>query len=193
MERRNTEPAVPDRMGGAAFGRRADDSQSHPRAPGILILDPTTLEVVEAHLAAALRRTGAASISLVERMGAVVANAGDPPLHPDQMGPLAAGLLGAMDALTKAVRAEEFDVTLPSHHLGLHLRRVDQRLFLCAFFAGDIDQAALRLALANLAAESRRLIDDSSATAPKIELGSFIEDKLNEIFSDFGVGGQRPA
>lgn len=153
------------------------------RNDNLVYVNSDVLARVEARLGDVLHASGATALLLIERSGAVLATAGDPPLHPDEMGALAAGIYGAMKALVKATRAEDFVVRLPQTNMGLQFRQVDGRLFLCAFYTADFDEQAVREGMADLAAEAVETLKDQTSSR-RSDLGAFIEGKLNEIFGD---------
>ncbi len=150
----------------------------------ILHVNSEVLARVEARLSEVLQASGATSLLLVERSGAVLATAGDPPLHPDEMGALAASIHGAMKALVKATRAEDFVVRLPEANMGLQFRHVDDRMFLCAFYTAGYDEESVREGLAALAADALEVLKGETSAGRRADLGAFIEEKLNEIFGD---------
>ncbi len=155
-----------------------------PKKDNIVYVNPDVIMRVEARLNEVLQASGASALLLLERSGAVLATAGDAPLHPDEMGALTAGIYGAMKALVKATRAEDISVRLPQVNMGLQFRQVDPRLFLCAFYTTTYDENAVREGLADLAAEALETLKDDTSTGRRSDLGTFIEDKLNEIFGD---------
>ena len=57
----------------------------------IIYVDPAVIERVEGKLGLVLTRSRASAIMLIDRSGLVLASAGDLPMHPDELGAIAAG------------------------------------------------------------------------------------------------------
>lgn len=150
----------------------------------LVYVNPEVLARVEARLHEVLVASGASSLLLIERSGAVLATSGDSPLHPDEMGALAAGIFGAMKSLVKATRAEDFSVRVPQVNMTLLFRQVDPRMFICAFYTASYDETQAREGLSSLASEALDTLREESSPGHRADLGAFIEEKLNEIFGD---------
>ena len=151
-------------------------------ASALRYVSPVVLERVEAQLEGTRRRTGASALLLVEHSGLVLSCVGEPALHPDQMGPVAAGVLSAMQVLLKVTRAQQFVVCLPHNTTRLYFQQVEPRLFLCAFYAEAHDEEMVLQDLMDAAHESRSALQDEPTEEKNVGSVQFIEDKLNEIF-----------
>ncbi len=152
-------------------------------AGNITFLNQELLEKIETGLWSVLGESGATAVLLVDHSGLVLAFAGDPPLHPNQMGGLAAGVYAGMSIMIKASRAHEFVVKLPENSANLQFRHVDAGVFLCAFYADERLEDAVRSSLRKLAEDARQSLATTEVVdASNVESISFIEEKLNELF-----------
>ena len=148
----------------------------------ITFIDQQVLDLVESRIMRVLAETHATAILLIDQSGVVVAQAGTPPLHPDQMGAVASGVFSAMSAMIKASRAEHFVVRIPMNNANFQFHNVDGRLFLCAFYGSGQDEAAVEKGLTTLATEARNSLTDKKSGEWQADNISFIQDKLNELF-----------
>ncbi len=148
----------------------------------IIYVDPAVLERVESKLATVLQGTHASAILLVDRSGLVLASAGDPPMHPDEMGAVAAGTFQAMSSMIRASRAEEFIVRIPDNNANLQFFDVDKRVFLLAFYSDSRDEQLVRDGMRMLANEARNSLTEEQTADRRIDNVGFIEEKLNQIF-----------
>ena len=148
----------------------------------ILYVDPAILERVENKLGLILAETRASAILLIDRSGLVLASAGDPPLHPDELGAVAAGTIQSMSTMIRASHAAEFIVRIPENNSNLQFCDVDKRLFLMAYYADEDAEEEVRLALRELANAARNSLTEEQTTDRRIDNVSFIEQKLNQIF-----------
>lgn len=151
-------------------------------SPGnVTYVNPQILERVENQLQEVLKDTGAMAILLIERSGVVLATAGEPPLHPDQMGGVAAGVFGAMKTIMKASRAQDFVINVPVNGTCLEFHHIDNLVFLCAFYADSLPRERIRDGLTRLAHHALNSLVSEEAGDHKIGSTSFIEEKLNEM------------
>lgn len=90
------------------------------------------LEHLQQQVCLAKTASGASSMLLLDISGVVLACAGEPPLHPAQMGAMAAGMFAAMQAITSTTGADVFTVCVPSDNLFIEFLRVNDRLILLA-------------------------------------------------------------
>lgn len=148
----------------------------------ITYVDPIVLERLEEQLALAQSTTCASAILLIEASGVVLACVGEPPLHPDQMGAVAAGISSAMGAMIRSSRIEDFIVRVPDISACLQFHHVDTRMFLCAFYSDSQSEPVMRTALKQLALHARNALSDDQTLDRPIDHISFIEEKLNELF-----------
>lgn len=149
---------------------------------GIAYIDPDIFASIEEGIAQTRRDTGSTVVLLIDRSGAVITLAGEPPLHPRDLGAIAAGLFGAMETLIKAARLSEFEVRVPEITSTLVFVGVGHRLFLCAFHNDLASTETVRTGLRTLAESALKTMAEAQ-TAEKREISvSFIEDKLNELF-----------
>ncbi|MCX7719150.1 MAG: hypothetical protein N2111_12230 [Candidatus Sumerlaeaceae bacterium] len=158
------------------------------------------LERLQQQVRGAMSDSGANSIFLLDISGVVLACAGEPPLHPTQMGAMAAGIYAAMRQITSTTGTQTFSVCMPADSLFLEFLRVNQRLFLLGI-SSEADTAietlrnlapfaetALTSALER--AEKAATNPDEADTAPaslqqiatQLTSADFIESKLNELF-----------
>lgn len=154
-----------------------------PSRSNITYVDPEVLEKVESRIQEILRQTRALAILLIDRSGLVLAAAGDPPLHPNQMGAVAAGVFSAMSTMIKASRAEEFTVYLRENHANFQFQHVDTGVFLCAFYADARDEELVRAGMKELSQYARNSITAEQTSEGRMDSELFIEEKLNELFS----------
>jgi hypothetical protein len=148
----------------------------------IIYVDPAVLERVESKLAVVLAQTHASAILLIDRSGLVLANAGDPPMHPDELGAVAAGTFQSMSSMIRASRAEEFIVRIPDNNANLQFCDVDKRVFLMAFYSDSRYEQAVREGLSDLANAARNSLTEEQTADRRMDNVSFIEQKLSQIF-----------
>jgi predicted regulator of Ras-like GTPase activity (Roadblock/LC7/MglB family) len=148
----------------------------------LLHLTTEILERVERRILELLNETEASAVLLIDRSGLVIAWAGDPPLHPNQIGAVAAGIFSAMRAMIKAGRTEEFSIRMPESGSNFYFQHVEGGSFLCAIINGDAKDENLRKGLKNLASEARESFSQGQPPSSDPESLQFIEEKLNELF-----------
>jgi hypothetical protein len=148
----------------------------------ITYIDPRILEAVEKRLRVVMNGSGMTCVLLVDRSGAVLTNAGDPWLHPDEMGAIAAGVFSAMRRLIKASRTDEFIVKIPNNNAFIQFYSLDNRLFLCAFYNEEKAEDTVLKELEQLASDARNAITMSETSDWHVDNFDFISDKLNELF-----------
>ena len=148
----------------------------------ITYVDPRVLQKVESTLQGVLDGSHASGILLIDSSGAVLASRGELPMHPDQIGAVAAGMFGAMKTMIKATRADEFIVRMPQNGMNLQFHHVDKTVFLCAFYADPADESSVRAGMTELAAKARNTLTEDQTAGRRMGSVSFIEEKLNEIF-----------
>jgi len=151
----------------------------------IVYVDPGVLARVDERISSVLKSTNSSAILLIERSGVVLASKGDPPIHPDQMGAVAAGVYAAMNTMMRATRSEEMLMQLPDKDALLLFQYVDAGVFLCAFFHNPEDTNKVRVGLRALASEARCAVTEEQ-TQEMRDAGSveYIEEKLNELFGN---------
>ncbi len=149
---------------------------------GVLHVNPEVLEKVERHIVSILQEIHASSVLLIDRSGLVLAWAGNPPLHPNEMGAVAAGVFAAMRTLLKSSRTEDFNISVAQSGSNLQFQHVENGMFLCAVYADRVDEALVRNGLLTLAQEAVKSLTPNRDNAVQVETTNFIEEKLNELF-----------
>jgi predicted regulator of Ras-like GTPase activity (Roadblock/LC7/MglB family) len=150
-------------------------------APNLVFVNQTLLDAVDKRLPTLISEKNVRAILLVDRSGMILTYAGDPPLHPDQMAAVAAGIFGAMRTFIKATRSEEFLVHIPSNGTVLQFNQVDSTALIVGYYSdGDKGQNAAD-AIRQLADTARDIMTTEQTHDRRIETGDFIIDKLNEI------------
>ena len=150
----------------------------------IMFIDPALLEKIERGLWGVVQQTRATAALLIDRSGLVLAFVGDPPLHPSQMGAVAAGIFSAMNIIIKASRSGEFVVRVPETGANLHFQHVDKGAFLCTFYADPKEEARVREVVGKLATEARQALTQEQTTEHRVDNVNYITEKLNELFRD---------
>ena len=148
----------------------------------LVFVEPELLDRIEKQMERIMRETRCAAVMLIDRSGLVIAATGQIPMHPDQMGAMAASVYMAMGAMIKASRTDEFVVHLPASKTRFLFRYVDQRLFLCGFFGDTASETLVRAGIEELANGARNALSEKSTSSRKMEAVDFIEEKLNELF-----------
>lgn len=149
---------------------------------GVLHVNPEVLEKVERRIVLILQEIHASAVLLIDRSGLVLAWAGNPPLHPNEMGAVAAGVFGAMRTLLKTSRTEDFNISVTQSGSNLQFQHVESGMFLCAIYADRADEALVRAGLLSLAQEAVKSLTPNQPKSAQVETTNFIEEKLNELF-----------
>lgn len=148
----------------------------------IIYVDPAVIERVEGKLGLVLTRSRASAIMLIDRSGLVLASAGDLPMHPDELGAIAAGTFQSMSVMIRASRAGEFIIRIPDNRSQMQFCDVDNRVFLLAFYGDPAAEEDIREGLRELAATARNSLTEEQTADRRIDNVSFIEQKLNQLF-----------
>lgn len=150
----------------------------------ISYIDEKVLRQVEERIRAVLHDTHALAVLLIDRSGVVLSCAGDPPLHPEQLGALASGIFSAMSIMIKASRTDDFVVHIPGNQAHFQFQSVDDTVFLCAFYSDEHEDSRIRDQLKELARHATGSLSSEQSTGERLKSVSFIEEKLNELFDD---------
>lgn len=148
----------------------------------VSFVDPAILSKVEANISRVLLETRCTAILLINRAGVVLAFAGEPPLHPNQIGAVGAGVYSSMSIIIRAARVESFSVRVPDNGSNLTFQTVDSGVFLCAFYSDAADQDKIQKELKQLARDARGALTIEQTADGRMENVSFITKKLNELF-----------
>jgi hypothetical protein len=148
----------------------------------LVFVEPELLDRVEKQMGSVMQETHCAAVMLIDRSGLVIAATGQMPMHPDQMGAMAASVYLAMGAMIRASQTDEFIVHLPASNARFLFRYVDQRLFLCAFCSDTASETLVRAGLEELAHGARNALSDNGTAKRRLQSVDFIEEKLNELF-----------
>jgi hypothetical protein len=149
---------------------------------GVLHVNPEVLERIERRIVVMIHEIRASAVLLIDRSGLVLAWAGDPPLHPNQLGAVAAGISAATRSLIKANRTADFTVSVNEAGTNFHFQNVEEGTFLLAVYPDHHDAELVRSGLDKLAQEARKTLTSNQPSSAPVESVSFIEEKLNELF-----------
>ena len=149
----------------------------------VLFVDSKVLAVVDNELPNLLKKTGCQCIMLVERSGIVLSVAGDPPLHPNEIGVTAAGLYAAMNLMIKMTQAEAFTIVVPADTVMWLFQYVSEHIFLLAHHPKHTDGVAksVHAMLAKLAEKARLSLSEKSNEPKVITNLQYINERLDEL------------
>jgi hypothetical protein len=124
------------------------------------------------------------AVLFIDCTGAVLASAGEVPLHPDQLGAIGAGICSAMHTMLKVARSEEFILRIPANNLNIQFHYVDKSLFLCGLYKQARDERTVRARLLEAIADVRKALAEEQTIDRRQDNVSYIEAKLNELFRE---------